>query len=121
MRDSLRRVISGTPLQPSASQWPAWTAEVLTYVAVFGHGLTSPAPDRVDRASCMMVAAVLLHKDSLAAAAAAEGVTAAASRACIPKCAGARACALVRYLVCFCVLLCFEPLSGVTAAKGTCE
>jgi hypothetical protein len=85
MRDSLRRVISTSPLRHSCAAWPAWTAEVLTYVAVFGQGLSSPAPDRLDRASCSRVAAVLLHKEALAAAAATEGITAAETRASTPK------------------------------------
>lgn len=85
MRDSLRRIISSSPLHRSSSQWPAWTAEVLTYVAVFGQGLTAPSPDRADRESCSRVACVLLHKDALTAAAAAEGITASEARARIPK------------------------------------
>jgi hypothetical protein len=89
MRDGLRRVIAASPLRTSTAEWPPWTPEVLVYIALFGQGLAVPAPDRTDSASCSRVAAVLLHKDALAAAAAAEGVCAVASRACTPKSGGA--------------------------------
>ena len=91
MRDGLRRAIAASPLRSSSAQWPPWTAEVLVYIALFGQGLTVPAPDRMDAASCSRVAAVLLHKDALAAAAAADGVCAAASSKSTPKLAGVAA------------------------------
>lgn len=76
MREGLRRAIAATPLHMSITEWPAWTAEVLTYMAVLGQGLRTPDPERTDRASCSRLAAVLLHKDALAAAVASEGTCA---------------------------------------------
>lgn len=85
MREGLRRAIAATPLHMSITEWPAWTAEVLTYMAVLGQGLRTPDPERTDRASCSRLAAVLLHKDALAAAVASEGLHSCESRASIPK------------------------------------
>ena len=85
MREGLRRALFATPLRESISEWPPWTPEVLFYVEIFGQGLPSPAPDRMDSASCARVSSVLLHKDALAAAASAEGLCAGDTRACIPK------------------------------------
>ncbi len=89
MREGLRRAVSATPLRHSIAEWPLWTAEVLSYVEIFGQGLPNPAPDRMDSASCSRVASVLLHRDALAAAAAAEGLCAGDTRACVPKSARA--------------------------------
>jgi hypothetical protein len=58
-------------------------------VEIFGQGLPNPAPDRMDSASCSRVASVLLHRNALAAAAAAEGLCAGDTRACVPKSARA--------------------------------
>jgi hypothetical protein len=85
MREGLRRAIAATPLHQSITEWPAWTAEVLTYSAVLGQGLRTPDPERMDRASCSRLAAVLLHKDVLAAAVASEGLHSCDSRTSIPK------------------------------------
>ncbi len=85
MREGLRRAVSATSLRHAISEWPVWTPEVLTYVAVFGQGLPNPEPSRMDSASCSMLAAVLMHKDALATAAAAEGLRAGDTRASIPK------------------------------------
>jgi len=52
MREGLRRALSATPLRESISERPPWTPEVLFYVEIFGQGLPSPAPDRMDSASC---------------------------------------------------------------------
>ena len=93
MREGLRRALSATPLRQSISEWPSWTPEVLTYIAVFGQGLPHPEPDRMDSASCSRVSAVLMHKDALAAAAAAEGVSAGDCRASVPKSALSSHCA----------------------------
>jgi hypothetical protein len=85
MRDGLRRAITATPLRQSISEWPSWAPEVLTYVALFGQGLPNPSLDRMDSASYSRVLAVSLHKDALAAAAAAEGLHSDDTRASIPK------------------------------------
>ena len=85
MRDGLRRAIAATPLRQSISEWPSWAPEVLTYVALFGQGLPNPSPDRMDSASYSRVLAVSLHRDALAAAAAAEGLHSGDTRASIPK------------------------------------
>jgi hypothetical protein len=85
MREGLRRALSATPLRQSIAEWPSWTPEVLTYIALFGQGLSHPEPGRMDSASCSRVSAVLMHKDALAASAAAEGVSAGDCRASVPK------------------------------------
>jgi hypothetical protein len=86
MREGLRCAVSATPLLHVTAEWPEWTAEVLTYVAVFGRGFPKVSSERMDQADCCRVAAVLLHKHALADAAAAQGLLAADTRPRIPKC-----------------------------------